>query len=193
MTTTITTNDQPQIFDHELDEPSLTQTTPRMPSDDRDRMLEQLIAESHEQRMRERRREEQTTKIRRRRTRGALATGTVAIVIAVGGTLFFLEGPSNGPSPQPASSGTPAAAIQPASGGSQTTPTSSVTPASNSSSSVPASNVTPSTPNPEIPSGNNIGNMGTGPGPSGNPQIPSGSNTGNMGSNGGPLNGSVSQ
>ena len=31
MTTTITTNDQPQIFDHELDEPSLGQATPADP------------------------------------------------------------------------------------------------------------------------------------------------------------------
>ncbi len=205
-TATITSHEEHEIFDHEIDDPSLTQGAPRTSAADHDHRLDYIIAESRERRARERRREAQRTQPYRRRTRGALATGTVAIVIAVGGTLFFLDGPSHGPGPQ-SSTGTPAAAVQPASSGSQTTPASSVTPASNGSSSIPASdvtpasngsasipasNVTPATPAPG-PSGNNTGNMGTGPGPSGNSQIPSGNNTGNMGSNGGPLTSSVSQ
>ena len=55
-------------------------------------------------------------------------------------------------------------------------------------SAVPAATIRPSKPNPEIPSGNNTGNMGTGGGPTHvNPQIPSGNNTGNMGTGGGPV------
>jgi hypothetical protein len=146
-TTTITQNDRPEIFDHEIDEASFASSAPRTSFDEHDRMLDYIIAESREQKARERRREAQRIQTHRRRTRAAVATGTVAIVIAVGGTLFFVEGPSHGTGP--ASSGSaPAAAIQPASGGS---------------------------------------------GPSGNPQIPSGNNIGNMGSNGGPLNVPVSQ
>ena len=116
-TTTITGQDQREIFDHEFDAPPMTPDTPRIGGDEHDRMLEQLVAESREQRMRERRRETEATRIHRRRVRGAVATGTVAIVIAVGGTLFFLEGPSSGTSPQSASSGqsAPAASIAPAS------------------------------------------------------------------------------
>jgi hypothetical protein len=170
-TTTITTDDHPETFDHEVDGPSFTQTAPHTSSDDRDRMLDYIIAESREQRAREHRRDEQAAATRRRRTRGALATGTVAIVIAVGGTLFFIDGPSHGTGSQ-SSGGTQAAPIQPASNGSQTVPASGA-----SSSSVPASSVTPAAANitPATPP----------PGPSAN-------NTGNMGSNGGPLNGSVS-
>ena len=192
-TTTVTSQDQREIFDHEFDAPSMTPAAPRISVDEHDRMLEQLVAESREQRMREHRREAEATRIHRRRVRGAVATGTVAIVIAVGGTLFFLEGPSSGTSPQSASSGqsAPAASIAPASAGSQAVPVTPITPSSGTTT-VPASNVTPATPAPG-PSGNNTGNMGTGPGPSGNSQIPSGNNTGNMGSNGGPLNGGVSQ
>jgi hypothetical protein len=190
-TTTITSRDQHEIFDHEIDDPQLTQDAiPTRPAGD-DRMIDYMIAESREQRVRERRREAQLMQAHRRRTRGALATGTVAIVIAVGGTLLFLDGPSHGTGPQ-SSAGTPAAVVQPASAASSSTPASTITPASDGSSSVPASNITPATPAPG-PSGNNTGNMGTGAGPSGNPQIPSGNNTGSMGSNGGPLNGAVSQ
>ncbi len=98
-TTTITSQDQREIFDHEFDAPPMTPDTPRISGDEHDRMLEQLVAESREQRMRERRRETEATRIHRRRVRGAVATGTVAIVIAVGGTLFFLEGPSSGTEP----------------------------------------------------------------------------------------------
>lgn len=108
-TTTITRSDRPEIFDHELDIPTAPTTAPRASSDERDRMFDYVIAESREQRARERRREEQRAAAHRRRTRGALATGTVAIVIAAGGTLFFLEGPSHGTGPQ-TSGGTPAAA-----------------------------------------------------------------------------------
>ena len=106
-TTTITSNEQHEIFDHQLDAASTTPDMPRITGDEHDRLLEQLVAESREQRMRERRHEAETMRIRRRRTRGAIATGTVAIVIAVGGTLFFLEGPSSGPGPQ-SSGATPA-------------------------------------------------------------------------------------
>ena len=133
-TTTITQNDQPEIFDHEIDEASFASSAPRTSFEDRDRMLDYVIAESREQRARERRREAQQIQTHRRRTRAAVATGTVAIVIAIGGTLFFIEGPSQGTGPQ-SSGSAPAAAIQPASGGSQ------------------------------IPSGNNTGNMGSNGGP----------------------------
>jgi hypothetical protein len=117
-TTTITQNDQPEIFDHEIDEAPFPSSAPRTAVEGHDRMLDYVIAESREQRTRERRREAQRIQTYRRRTRAAVATGTMAIVIAVGGTLFFIEGPSHGTSPQ-SSGSAPATAIQPASGGSQ--------------------------------------------------------------------------
>jgi cytoskeletal protein RodZ len=158
----------------------------RIGTDRRDE-LERLFGELRGER--QARHAEEQARARKRRTLTGFATAALVAAVIGGGAALIITDHSSAAAPQSAPEPTPAALTPASSNGSQTihpaklrpsTPTAGVT--------TNASNLTPSKPNPEIPSGNNIGNMGTGGGPTQiNPQIPSGNNTGNMGTGGGPV------
>jgi hypothetical protein len=117
---------------------------------------------------------------RPRADRRRIAAMAAALVIAGGigaGTYAIIGHTATAPKPaaavQAKAPAPQAAATQPAAA--------AITPAGQQ-----AANVTPAKPNPDIPSGNNIGNMGTGGGPTVVPNGPSMNNTGNMGTGVGP-------
>jgi hypothetical protein len=179
--TTFTDNHSTEMSEHGLSAAAHPGCQEHVGTHEYERRLEFLYGQLQEERWE--RRAAERAHVRRRRTATAIVAGAVVAAIAAGGAYLIVDHRS----------GTSHVQSTPAASGTHTTHPATVTPTNTTkpsnltpgNSSTPASNVTPAKPNPEIPSGNNTGNMGTGGGP--NSQIPSGSNAGNMGTGGGPV------